>query len=185
MKAKADEGTPESAFVNWLETEDRATRVERAQRLRTLHREYGGGGGLFLPGGEVSVRLFEEARSSYLNGQYIGCLVLTTAFISTTLAGLYRMEPSDEDAESDFGRLLRAARRDAYISVSEYMLFNKVRKLRNFYVHPPSLMARRNVMTRVVREKAYLETLSARDARTALRAMFRLLRRQPFTWSAP
>ncbi len=173
--------TLERDIMSRLQEEDEASREFRARRIEFLMSEFGPERHMLFFGGELSSRLFEDAKKCYAEGAFVGCLLLCSTFITVTLAGFYRLSGSDDTADEGFSQLLGAALDDRYLTQKEFAVFNKVRRARNFYVHPPSLMSKRGLVHRVVKERGSLAVLAERDARLAIKAVFWMLRRPPFT----
>jgi hypothetical protein len=172
-----------STLTERLKASDEQSRADRARRLQFLVREYGPERWVAFTGGDTALRMFEEARDAYLNGQYCACLLLSHAVITQQLIGVFRESGRDDIAESGAEELYRVARDEEVISPNDFSLYNNVRKMRNAYVHPPSLSSKRHIARRAISASTGVREITAQDARTALRALFLMLSRPRF--SAP
>ena len=169
-------------YKEWLKKEDKATRSLRADRLRFLVETYGEPRHLLLPGGPISFYAFEESRLCFLNGQFIGCILLSQVVLEHILDGLFKMAGRDDLERAGFQLLTREALSEGYISQNEYDAFNLLRDRRNPYVHPRDPMDKKEFVRRMVMENKAAEMLFEEDARMAIQTIFRLLSRYPFAF---
>lgn len=169
-------------YKEWLKKEDQATRSLRADRLRFLVETYGEPRHLLLPGGPISFYAFEESRLCFLNGQFIGCVLLAQVVLEHILDGLFNMEGCDDLEKAGFQLLTREALSQGYISQNEYEAFNSLRNRRNPYVHPRDPKDKKWFGRRMVMENKAAEMIFEDDARVAIHTIFRLLSRYPFAF---
>ncbi len=136
----------------WLEMDEARSRPHRAERLRLLIDEYGEEGTVQLfPGGPVSALAFQEARLAYLQGLFLGCIVLCQACVEHMLAGIFRMSGRDDLNRAGFHKLLQEAWEEQFISKEEFELFGRLRMLRNPYAHPRAPGDKGGILRRSVR----------------------------------
>lgn len=167
-------------LMTWLAADDESSRPARARRLRLLIKEYGPEGHRLLPGGELSLQAFEEARRAYLHGLYFACVILTQACLEHMLAGIFRIAGRDNLDKASFERLLKEARQRRYVSPGEFVLFSRLRRVRNPYVHARRPGAPDSPVARAVRSQVPIDEVLARNATLAITALLHLLRRPPF-----
>ncbi len=167
----------------FLEEQDRLSMPYRVERLRYLIEQFGDEKHLLMGG--MSWYYFEEARLSYLNGIYVGCIMLTQASIEELLRHFFRLKGDDRIADkAGFGQLVDESKRENFISDLEASEMHALRKCRNPYVHPkspthPSSMHRRVVDAGFLKDDYDLMRL---DAENAMEVLFRLLQRHPFAF---
>lgn len=165
-------------FVAFLEQGDEESRPGRALRLAALVREFGEPRGILIPGGLVAMMTFEEARRAYLHGLDIATVVLAQTAIEHMLGGMLRQVGHDGDW--GFKKILDLGLEERLISPEEFGLFDRLRVLRNPYVHAKPPFAAGTLAERSTDEDGpYI--LMEGDATLAISALLRLLRRHPFT----
>ncbi len=169
-------------LIAWLETDEAESRHHRAERLRLLLGEYGEEGGIQLfPGGLVSRMAFEEARLAYLHGVFLGCIMLCQVCVEHMLAGLFRMAGRNDLNRAAYQTLLEEAREQQFLSEDEFDLFDRLKALRNPYVHPRAPTAQGSVIRRAMDTDTPFEDMVVVDAELAITALLRLCRRPPFS----
>jgi len=166
----------------WIEEEDVASRPLRLSRLALIANEYGPPRHLLIPGGFVPAQAFEEARWCYVNGQFIGCVLLCQVVLEHILAGQFYLMGKDRIAESGFRDLCAEAEKERFISAEERMLFDSLRMKRNPYVHPRGMDRADRIERRMMVEDSDMDEILIKDARLAIGTVFRLLKRYPFAF---
>lgn len=171
-------------YTSFLEADDERSRPFRARRLELIAREFGEPRHLLLPGGWVSSYAFEEARHAYIRGMYVATVLLSQTAIEHMLAGLLRL--TGMDGRWGFRRILVLARDERLITDPEFDLFDRLRLLRNPYVHarPPlgeGTLGRRSLERGDLPEDV---ELMEEDATLAITALLRMIRRPPFALEA-
>jgi hypothetical protein len=172
----------EEDCAQWLEQEEIASRHLRISRLAFIANEYGPPRHLLFPGGFVPVQAFEEARWCYVNGQFIGCVLLCQIVLEHILAGLFYLMGKDRVAGAGFGNICAEAERERFITAEERKLFDGIRVKRNPYVHPRRMDRADRIERRMIVEETDFEEIVVKDARLAIGAVFRLLKRHPFAF---
>jgi HEPN domain-containing protein len=165
-------------YIAFLEEDDEASRPSRAQRLALIVGEFGEARGLLFPGGVVAMTAFEEARHSYVRGLYMATVLLAQTSLEHMLAGLLHI--GGQDGRWGFAEILDLAHADRLISTDERDLFNRLRALRNPYVHARLPGAPGSLAARAV-DGVQDHELMEEDATLAITALLRLVRRRPFT----
>ena len=163
----------------WLEADDAKGRAMRARRLRDL--------GDILPvpseglsflGGEESLICFDEVRRCYLDGSYMAVVLLCLAYVERELAaGLYAAGWNDAK-NARLGALLEKAHEDGALSEFEWHTYRKLASLRNSHAHFRAPGSLTSLMARTVEEGALGSEVLANDARRAVQAMARIVKRQ-------
>jgi hypothetical protein len=164
--------------MDFLEQDDFEFRPERARRLAILVEEFGSERGLMFTGGLASALAWEEARRAYLQGLDIATVLLTQGTVEHLLAGQLRMAGHNRRWSSS--EILRMAAKERLISEEEWRLFDRLRRIRNPYVHPRAPLSEGTIEARSEDGGPY--TLMEADSTLAIKALLRLLRRHPFTF---
>ena len=172
----------------WLEADDAKRRTIRARRLRDLldilpvPLE-----GLCVLGGEASLICFEEVRRCYLDGSDMAVVLLCLAYVERELAaGLYAA--GWEDAKkARLETVLEQAHGGGVLSELELRTYRELARLRNSHAHfrapdveTPGGSPRdaESLMARAVHGNLLGTEVLAKDARRAIQAMARLVKRQ-------
>lgn len=169
--------------ISFLEEQDRLSMPFRAERLRYLVKQFGHEKHLLMGG--MSAHYFEEARLSYLNGIYVGCVMLTQAAIEELLRHFFRLKGDDSTAdEAGFSDLISKSSKEGFITHQEAIDMDNLRKRRNPYMHPkgpahPSSLHKRMVIANFTKDDS---DLMREDAEEGLEVLFGLLQRYPFSF---
>lgn len=169
-------------LLEWLKREDEATRSFRVDRLTFLVEEFGVPRHLALPGGFIPLYAFEEARLCFLNGQFIGCILLSQIVLEYILTGLFKMAGRDDLEKASFKLLIQEALSERIISQDEYNAFDSLRTRRNPYTHYRNATDKKGISMRIVLENKEAERIFEGYARFAIQTIFRLLKRYPFAF---
>ena len=163
----------------WLEADDAKSRAIRARRLRDLLDILPvSSGGLSFLGGEESVICFDEVRRCYLDGTDMAVVLLCLAYVERELAaGLYAA--GWEDAKNArLGAVLEKAYEGGTLSDLEWQTYRELARLRNSHAHFRAPGSPTSLMARVVQGNALGTEVLAKDARRAVQAMARIVKRQ-------
>ena len=167
----------------WLETDDAKSRSIRAKRLRGLLEILPEtSDGVSFQGGVASAICFDEVRRCYLDGSDMAVVLLCLAYVERELAAELYAAGWEKAKKAPLGAVLKKAYECGVLSESEWYTYRELACLRNSHAHfrapgkarksPPSLMAR------AVEENALAEEVLAKDARRAVQAMARIVKRQ-------
>ena len=165
------------ALTAWLEADDAKSRGMRATRLRDLLD--------ILPvpsdrlsclGGEQSVICFEEIRRCYLDRSDMAVVLLCLAYVERALAAQLYAAGWERAKKAPLVAVLERAYQDGVLSELEWRTYGDLARLRNSSAHfrAPG----NSVMARAVRENALGTEVLAKDARCAIQAMARIVKRQ-------
>lgn len=170
-------------LLEWLETDEARSRASRAQRLRFLIKEFGGGNYRMFHG-QVAALAFEEARQAYLHGLFVACTLMCQVCVDQMLRGFFRASGRNNLEGATYHRILREAHDQKLLSTTEFATFDKLRDWRNPYVHSRPPGSKGTLIRRAVDSRASPDEIAARDARTAIRALLRLCQRKPLSEAA-
>lgn len=178
---------PPQDLQRWLCGEHEATIKERAKRLSFIVKELGPAEGIQLfHGAELNKEFFEEARWCFVNGQYVGCLLLCQCFLEQSLSSLLAQagvsdRMSDKRLEmAGFCELIDTACEIGVITSKEAADFHWVRETRVQYVHPKPVFSKNHIAHRYLQEGKMPKEVYESDARRAILIVLRLIRRPPF-----
>ncbi|HEX7319491.1 MAG TPA: hypothetical protein VF399_03930 [bacterium] len=159
----------------WLDNEDKQCREERLYRLKWIIERYPNIEIALLHGGLKSNYLFEEARYCFVYGQYIASTMLSLSYIENTLASVFYASGRNDLLKASLVNLLEEAKEKGIISEPEFAIFNKVREIRNPITHFRKPMDKETIEYRAVKNDRLLDELLEEDAKTALKAVFRMI----------
>ncbi len=159
----------------WLEREDEAARPGRKERLRWIVKHYPAAEAFFIPGGWLSKQLLEEAKYSFVYGQYVAAATLGFAFVERVLASEFYAAGRD-DLERAGGRdLLDEALRCGWLTQVDFDRFDRMRIIRNPLMHFRRPLSSDTVEARAVFRDAHPDKIVESDAKKILEGVFRVL----------
>lgn len=161
----------------WLEADDATSRPYRAERLRVLLEYLEPERMIQFHGGDMAFMAFEEARRAFVYGLFGACTILSQVCLEHSLGGLFRMAGRDELDRATFEVLLREGRDAGYLSDAEFALFDRLRIIRNPYVHSRAPLTRDSLQVRAMQRDKETDQLMVEDAECAITALLRFLRR--------
>ena len=159
----------------WLDNEDKQCWDERLNRLKWIIGEYPNIDVSLFHGGLKSYYLFEEARHCFVYGQYIASTMLSLSHIENTLASVFYASGRNDLQRARVVDLLKEAKEERLISQSEFTVFNKVRRIRNPITHFRKPGDKETIEYRAVKNDRHPYELLEEDAKTALKAIFRMM----------
>jgi len=173
----------------WLLNENETSLQGRLMRLDYIVREYGIEDGIqVFPGGLLSKRHFEEARWNFVNGQFIGCVLLCQCFLESSLRGLIILLGSKSGVDEEwiekvgFYELIIHSLQMRIISEKQAAEFHWIRITRSKYVHPKPVYSKKSFMVRVLNEKLSSEAIFYKDAKRAIKIVLQLIKNPPFAF---
>ena len=170
-------------YIAFLKEDDDNTRPFRARRLELIVREFGPPRHLLLPGGLMSLHAFEEARHAYVRGMYVATVLLSQTALEHMLGG--SLHAAGHNGKWGFRRILEVARVESHISQAEFDLFDRLRRLRNPYVHASLPLDEGTIGHRIVDRANGTDAadLMEEDATLAITSLLQISRRRPFGFS--
>ncbi|MCH8185599.1 MAG: hypothetical protein IH862_05810 [Chloroflexi bacterium] len=167
----------ESDAQNWLEREDEIARPERQERLRWIVEHYPPAEGFMLWGGWLSKQLLEEAKYSFVYGQYVATATLGVAFVERILASQFYAAGRDDLERAGGHELLAEALRCGWLTQADFDRFDRMRGLRNPLVHFRRPLARDTIEARAMVSDAHPDQIVEADAREVLEGVLRVLKK--------
>ena len=173
----------------WLSQEYNSSLDKRVSRLEFLVKTYGDPDGYQLfYGGTLVKDTFEEIRWSFINGQFIACILLCQCFIENSLRGILSMGglnygATDEWLEkSGFYDLIEKAFAYQLINELEADDFDWLRETRAQYIHHKPAFSKKVFDKRYVEAECHPSEIYEEDAKKALKILFKLIQRKPFRY---
>lgn len=170
----------------WLRSQSEADMGSRGERARFVRQLVGPQDGWFAFHDLLAKQVVEEAGWCYINGQFIGCVVLCQCFLENTFRGWLAMGGSsygvtDEWIEkAGFYVLIEKATEYGLVSPTEAGECHWLRKTRVGYVHHRPAWSDDHFARRMVQQNALPHELHQDDAERALELALNILRRDPW-----
>lgn len=115
--------------------DEELNKTERINRFVEINELFGPQGDLLLTGGLQSQLALHELANSYVNGNFMAVVLLVQAFIEHSLSGEFMMHGQNSIAEASFKKIINTALDVEIIDKELYGSLEKLRKIRNTYVH--------------------------------------------------
>ena len=165
-------------LMAWLEAEDAKGRPWRARRLRDLLNilPVPPDGRSFL-GGDQSIICFDEVRRCYLDGSYMAVVLLCLAYVERELAAHLYAAGWEKAKKARLAEMLERAYEDGKLSELEWQTYHALANLRNSHVHFRAPMEKTSLIARSVDENKLSKEMLKEDAREAVLAMARIMKR--------
>ena len=175
-----DQGPDDMAeLIRWLEEDDANGRARRAERLQDLLSivPVPEEGISFMAGIESSI-CFEEVRRCYLDGSDLAVVLLCLAYVERELAGQLYAAGWEPAKKAPLRAVLEKAHEDGWLSGEDWRTYVELAALRNSHAHFRAPLSKTTLTARSVGESALPQEVLERDARQAVVAMARIVRRQ-------
>jgi hypothetical protein len=127
---------PRDVIASTLTRADMKSLEERVTRAITVLQEFGPATEMLLVGGIEAVYALEEMRNCFVTANSMAVVFLAHAFIEHSLAGDLMIAGEDDDAQAGFAKITRRALETGRISAELFQRFERIRIMRNAYVHP-------------------------------------------------
>ena len=163
----------------WLEKDDATGREMRAARLHDLvdilpiPSE-----GITFLGGEESSICFDEIRRCYMDGSYIAVVFLCLAYVERELAASLYAAGWEPAKNARLGKVLEKAYDDHILSTYDWQTYSELASLRNSHAHFRAPGSPTSLLARTVEEEAFPREVLAKDAKIALEATAKIIKRQ-------
>ena len=125
-----------------------------------------------------------ELKHSYSYGNFMATVLLAQSFIEQSLGAGFSFAGDEKTANKGFSVLVDSARESGYITERLPNTLDKLRKIRNPYIHHIGGTAKRSYMGRFAEtEFVAPEDLVVEDAKFAIRAVVDYLREGSPDWN--
>jgi hypothetical protein len=162
----------------WLSREDKVCQKDRLGRLDWLAEQLPTKEHLTFHGGLMSKFLYEEARYSFVYGQFLAAIVLGLAFIEHTLAALFYAAGRNDMERPSIAALFREALNLGLISQAEFDGLERARRIRNPVTHFRRPLQEDTVDYRAAVDNELPYDLIEEDARHVMKTVMHLLAKQ-------
>jgi hypothetical protein len=152
------------------------TLEERVQRFRFIWQEFGPPVGMLLVGGIPAAFALDELKRTYVDGNFLSCVLLAQTFIEHSLGGMFIFSGNDGLAERGFAALINETRNIGVIDEKLANRLHELRTMRNPYVHPRAGLSERTYMRRIVDRQLDPDALAEADAQDSIRIVVDYLR---------
>lgn len=176
---------PSDDYLRRTLAEGEAATIEhRVDRYRFIWEEFGPPADALLVGGIPSMFALGEMKRSYIYGNFMATVVLAQAFVELSLGGMYSLAGDDRVADGGLARLVARAQDDGHIQDEIAESLNKLRRMRNPYIHHAGGDGPRSYMGRLM-EGDFVppEDLVVKDADAAIRAVVDYMREGSPNWN--
>ena len=161
----------------WLVSEDVTCKSDRIARLDWLARSMPQAEYLTFPAGLTSKYLFEEARYSFVYGQFLASILLGFAFIEVTLSSWFYISGRNDLERATASKLLFEAKEAAWLTEDEYVRIEDIRCNRNPVTHFRPPLSTDTIEYRALTESNHPYSVIEQDARYVMEAVMHMLGR--------
>jgi len=151
---------------------------ERVRRAKIFWHEFGPPVDMLLFGGYEAMITLNELRDSFIIGNYCACVLLAQAFLEHSLEGHYGWIGEELSGKMGFAKLIEKVRKEGLISTELSEKLDKLRLIRNPYVHPRPFMSEGSIPLRGVEDKKTFEELAEDDAKFAIETVVDFMREE-------
>jgi hypothetical protein len=153
-----------------VERYDRDTLDSRVARLEWLHKVFPSGYGFGMP--FESAFVFEEAKMTFLNGQFIATSLLATAFLEHRLGSICASRGFVRESRAGLRRIIAKLREEGLVASVLLDKADYIRQRRNPFVHLKDFDHEHNLARRAIDQQTSPYDLIERDAKEALTVMY-------------
>ena len=162
--------TRRSRLESALIKNDRETLSARLDRLRHLQSIFPQGYG-FLSGVETAY-IFDEAKMTYLNGQFVAAILLAQAHIEHRLQGYVAGRGENQIAKSGLAKITKYLRSNNLLHKFLLDRIDRLRKMRNPFSHLQDFDYPDSLSKRAIAYKYNFSETLRHDAEFALALMY-------------
>ncbi len=164
----------EADLANWLRDEDSKCYDDRLFRLKFLA-ERTPTEGYWSFDGLDGIHLFEEARYSFVYGQFLATIMLGIAYLERALAASFYASGRNDLQRAPLSKLLDEALSHGLISEDEHQEIDRLRSERNSYGHYRRPLHEKRIESRALREGELPYDIIERDATAVMRLLLRIV----------
>lgn len=157
-----------------LKRTDKAALPFRAARIRWISERIPKNAGLAMP--IETFYVFEEAKSSFIYGNFVAAVVLAAAFVEHWFSSNLAARGYEKEASQGLAALIKIARAKNLVNSILLDKVDHLRAIRNPFVHLQLRGHQHTIGERSWRQKVLPESLLEADAKDALIAMYGVAR---------
>jgi len=161
--------------------DDLRGRVARLHMLTDLSRELGMRGAM-LPGGTITYRAWNEARSSFINGHFVATVLLCQGLMEHLLASELemRLDPVPVPGKATGKTIRKLSRESGVITAEEDQELELLASLRNPLTHYRGANDPEHIDQQAMQQRSASDAILERDAVFAVTLALRMLAKPPF-----
>lgn len=160
---------------NWLNSRNIVFSKNGANRLEWLVNQTPRSSHWVFPGGSVTINLFEAASYCFVNGQFLGAMVMGLSYIEHTLAGLFAAAGRKELENSGVEVLAREAAVLALLKQKDFDIVKEATKKRNAKFTMRRSVGFQNSENPIIEENEEESAVYEEDGRKVMSVVIRLL----------
>jgi hypothetical protein len=161
-------------------SDDLPARVTRFRYIADISASMGSSGTLIF-GGQAASIAYVEARSSFVNGNFIATILLCQSLIENLLAGfLHVQSDSDLPDKIQFKETLQRCKSKGFLTDEECVALDRLVKLRNPLMHFRNVNDSGNLLRRSMQAGMPAEDMLEDDASFAIGVAIKVLSKRPF-----
>jgi hypothetical protein len=149
---------------------EKATLPLRAERIRWLERVIPKDRAFGMP--LETFYVFEEAKSSFVYGCFVGSVVLAAAFVEHWLAARLSQRGFGKEAERGLAAMIECCRKHDLVNSTLLDKVERLRLIRNPFVHLKSFQHPHGIGQRALRTRLHPQETLEQDARESLIVMY-------------
>ena len=175
---------PDDELRSEIQKADEATLDDRVSRLRYILEEFGPPADMLLAGGTPSMLALRELQLSFVDGNFLVCVLAAQIFVEHSLGGMFAIAGEDNIVDSGFASLINEAERGGAIDNIVAQRLHTLRTMRNPYTHPKVGIHPRSYMARLLNSSLYDPyALAEQDAREAIQIVVDYIRHESPNWT--
>lgn len=160
---------------SWLTNTNKVFSKKGANRLKWLVSQAPRSSHWVFPGGTVTINLFEAASYCFVNGQFLGAMVMGLSYIEHTLAGLFAAAGRKELENAGVVVLAREAMSLALLKQREFDIIKEATKKRDAKLATRRTIGLRDVENPIIEEDDQESAVYEEDGRKVMSVVIRLL----------
>jgi hypothetical protein len=159
--------------------DDLPRRVSRFRYIADISASMGEGGTLIF-GGHAASNAYLEARSSFVNGNFIATILLCQSLIENLLAAYLHATSEALPAKVKFVHTLQRCKSKGFVNDEDEGAIKRLIELRNPLMHFRDVNDADNLMRRSMNSDIAADELLERDAHFAIGVAIKILSKEPF-----
>lgn len=162
--------------------DDLPQRVARFRYIADIGKSMGKGGTMIF-GGQAASNAYLEARSSFVNGNFIATVILCQSLIENLLAAFLYASSEILPEKIKFVETLRRSKEKGILSDEDARELKRLIELRNPLMHFRDVNDDGNLTRRSIAENVSADEILERDAYFAIGVAIKILSKKPFSMS--
>jgi hypothetical protein len=159
----------------WLSDSNQVFSKKGANRLEWLVNQTPRSSHWVFPGGSVTINLFEAASYCFVNGQFLGAMVMGLSYIEHTLAGLFLAAGRKELENAGVEVLAREALSLALLNQKDFDIIKEAAQKRDAKLSFSRSVGRGSDESRIIEEDEKDSAVYEEDGRKVMSVVIRLL----------